>query len=187
MNLLSNIQNCTWNGTYYDTFQDAIDAMVLAGVTTGTIMVERGYTDEKACTVPVGMNVTINTNGKIVSKVNEIVVEGTLNVIGTGKIESTYAYTITNKGTFTLTGATIENTSTSTTTKTNAIVNEAGATFTMNSGKVYAKATSTSSYGASAITDNGGRIIVEDGEIKLEVSSSVTAEVYDVIALENSE
>ena len=48
----------------------------------------------------------------------------TVGVIGTGKIESTYAYTIKNKGTFTLTGATIANTSTSTTTKTNAVINE---------------------------------------------------------------
>jgi len=70
--------------------------------TTGTIVVERTHLgDESSFSVANGMNITLDTNGKLImKKENEIVNQGTLRIIGSGSITSTTLNNlIENKGT----------------------------------------------------------------------------------------
>ena len=183
---LENIQNVYWNNEYYETLQNAIDAAKANSVTNPTIQFVKDYTDISSLwTVPTGMTVKVDMNGHTVTKTEGVEVNGVLEIAGNGEIKSNHTYTIKNNGTLTLNDLTISNTSTSTTEKTQAIINETGAVLNVNSGEVYCKASSASTFGASAITDNGGTINVEDGEITLNVSTSQTTDIYDVITLTN--
>lgn len=101
-NIIVDYSNYSLNGIYYDTFQDAINA--ISGV-SGEIIIERDNIDNIDALVPTGKTVTINTNGKTMRKQSgniNIKSGAALNIIGEGTIIGeceTGEYVIFNSGT----------------------------------------------------------------------------------------
>lgn len=147
---------------YYGTLGAAI-----AGASSGnTIKVLISNTDTS--TVAFSKNLTLNTNGKTITRSATISVGSgvTLSITGTGKITNASSHTITNNGTLNIESATIANTST--TTSYRAISNPG--TVTINSGTISA--------GYIAI-EGAGTTNVKGGTVK----ASGTYDTSNVVAI----
>lgn len=97
--------NYSVNGTYFEKLEEAYNYIIENG-STGTIIVEQDNTDPSNFIVERGKNITINTNGKVVTKtLYGLENNGTLTIDGTGTIQTanadtnTIATLITNNGT----------------------------------------------------------------------------------------
>ncbi|MBR4110593.1 MAG: GBS Bsp-like repeat-containing protein, partial [Clostridia bacterium] len=138
--------------TYYETLQEAI-----AGASAGsTITVLKNVTDSSTATI--GKNITLNTNGKTLTRTKTITVsEGyALSITGTGTITTaSNVHTIKNSGTLNVTSATIEHTGTSTAYK--AIYNYAAGTININSGTIKSNVYTIINYGIANI--KGGSVL----------------------------
>jgi len=141
--------------------------------TTGTIVVEKNCVDSYAFNVGKGKTVTLNTNGKDLTKKEVgITNQGTLNIIGNGTIRTTatvasnaITHLIINDGTLNISSATIRNMGKATG-GWNTILSRAG-TVTVNSGTIKVQGTTTSEtraivmVGTSNVIINGGTIVNE--------------------------
>ncbi len=145
---LKDIRNCMYNGTYYETLDEAYIAINDLDGTSGTIDVLRNYTETGDANIPVmGETVTINTNGYTVTRTGVInVPKATLTITGSGKITSSAANTFAVSGTglLNIQGATIDNTNTT------------GSTINVAAGNVNLKSGAITSSGTTGVNITGG-------------------------------
>ncbi len=153
---LEDIRNCMYNGTYYETLNDAYLAINEDGI-NGTIEVLRDFSETDDVGIPVmGESVTIDTNGFTITRDGMIeIARGKLNVIGAGKITSSGPTTIaTTGGSLDVQDATISNTA-----ESGAAIDAPGGSVIIN-GKI----TSEGSV-ACGIYIGGGNVEFTGGEI----------------------
>ena len=94
--------NYSVGNKYYATFADAYAAIT---GTSGTIKVENSNTDSSTVSIENTKTVTLDTNGKTITRTKTITNNGTLTITGTGKIITTLAIDlIKNNGTLTIEG-----------------------------------------------------------------------------------
>lgn len=101
-NVIVEYPNYNVNGVYYDTLQEAIDAILESGEIYVT---KDNAVDNEEALVPAGKQITLNTNGKTLTKkagMISISSDATLNIVGDGTIkadtESEEEYLISNSG-----------------------------------------------------------------------------------------
>ena len=106
-------QNYGVGRLYYPTLAEAYAAIT---GNEGTIVVQKTLIDETLFTVEASKNITIDTNGKTITKLKTpITNNGTLNIIGTGGIATVESsdneinYLVVNSGILNIRGATLKN------------------------------------------------------------------------------
>ena len=99
INVDTTIPNYSVNGAYYATLADAYAAIT---DTTGTIIVEQDVTDDSTFTVDSDKTITLDLNGKTITKsTSSITNDGNLVISGEGTLNVTTG-TIVNNGTLTI-------------------------------------------------------------------------------------
>ena len=178
----------TKNGTttYYETLSSAVSA----ASSGDTIYANRSFTDSSEVTI--GKNITININGKTVTRTKTTTISNgyTTTVTGSGTLKATSEINIfTNNGTLNLThSGTISNTSTGkaivnndsfsanvtvnatgtiSTSSKNAIRNEGAGTITLTNGVITSSSTETNDGESATVGNRGtGRIILNGATVK---------------------
>lgn len=159
-----------------DYFQTLEDAYASVTGTSATIIVEQSNTDSTTFTIASGKNITLDLNGKTITKISRSLFnEGTFTITDSsnsnGKIDATLDVLVMNKGTTNVNGGTIEvkGAENSTATCWYVIYSQEAGNVNLNNGtlKIARDGANTSS-GARVIylsngtaTINGGNIIAE--------------------------
>ena len=141
--------------SYYSTLAEAVSACSSGGTIT---VYSTGFTDSSSGTI--SKNLTLNTNGKTVTRTAAITISSgyTVNITGSGTLTTATSMNfITNNGTLNLTSANIKNTLASS--AGNTVVNNG--TMTINSGTISTTTTTANIYALmnnKTLTIKGGTI-----------------------------
>ena len=171
------------SGTYY--YLTLKDAIAKADNTGSTIIIVKDYTETE--TVTLDKSVTINTNGKTLTSNNAITVSSgkTVTFTGNGKVQRTSGGLITNNGTVTVNGPTLES--------KDIVIN--GGTVNVSAGAVNSTGKQSEDYSvgitANTINVSGGKVSGQYAAIRSGGTISITGgtvegSTYGIVPLANT-
>ena len=160
------VNNFEVSGVQYSTLKDAYDAITSS---SGTIKVLDNCTDNSILTISSEKKITINVNGKVLSRTERgITNEGTLIISGTGTLKASddVQYLISNRGSLSITNTTLLHEGNET--KQWAVIYSTSGNITLNSGAIECGTTNTSALDQThfAMSIRGETsALIKDGQI----------------------